>query len=111
MRVLTERGRFASRSAGAKATSPIERERVTMIGLACAFLEASRKKDLDLTCTHRFEAARPVFAGGSVLSGHAFASRQLFSGMPVASCSGGISALNETYQAGTSAVTTTLATT
>jgi acetoacetyl-CoA synthetase len=69
----------------------IERERVTMIGLAGAFLENSRKSGIDLTQTHRFDAARLVFAGGSVLSpeGHTFASRRLFPGVPVSSCSGG----------------------
>jgi acetoacetyl-CoA synthetase len=69
----------------------IDREQVTMIGLASAFLETSRKNRLDLTGTHRFEAARQVFAGGSVLSpeGHEFASHKLFPGVPVATCSGG----------------------
>lgn len=69
----------------------IERERVTLIGLAGAFLESSRKQEFDLRASHRFEAARLVFAGGSVLSpeGHLHAAEHLFPGIPVASCSGG----------------------
>jgi acetoacetyl-CoA synthetase len=69
----------------------IERERVTMVGVASAFLEASRKQELDLRPSHHFAAARLVFSGGSVLSpeGHAFASERLFPGVPIASCSGG----------------------
>ena len=69
----------------------IERERVTLIGLASALIEATRKQGFDLRTTHRFPAARLVFAGGSVLSpeGHRYASAQLFPGVPVVSCSGG----------------------
>jgi acetoacetyl-CoA synthetase len=69
----------------------IERERVSMIGLASAFLETSRRQGLDLRDSHRSGAGKLVFAGGSVLSpeGHRYASERLFPGVPVATCSGG----------------------
>jgi acetoacetyl-CoA synthetase len=69
----------------------IEREGVTLVGLAGAHLESARKSTVDLRASHRFSAAKLVFAGGSVLSaeGHRFASEQLFANVPIASCSGG----------------------
>jgi acetoacetyl-CoA synthetase len=69
----------------------IERERVTLVGLAGAHLESARKGGVDLRASHHFSAAKLVFAGGSVLSaeGHRFASEQLFPNVPIASCSGG----------------------
>jgi acetoacetyl-CoA synthetase len=69
----------------------IEEEQVSLVGLASAFLESSRKQAMDLRQSHRFSKAKLVFAGGSVLSaeGHEHASKRLFPGVPVASCSGG----------------------
>src|ERR1700685_2704983 len=69
----------------------IQQERVTMVGIASALMEAHRKLGLDLRASHRFDAARLVFSGGSVLSaeGHRHAAEIIFPGTPVASCSGG----------------------
>lgn len=69
----------------------IERERVTMVGLAGAFLEGCRKADLELRGHHRFEHVDLVFSGGSILSeeGFHFAHERLFPGRPIYSCSGG----------------------
>jgi acetoacetyl-CoA synthetase len=69
----------------------IESERVTLIGLASALIEATRKQGLDLRHGHHFPAARLVFAGGSVLTpeGHRYAHERLIPGVPVVSCSGG----------------------
>jgi acetoacetyl-CoA synthetase len=69
----------------------IDRERVTLVGLAGAHLESARKGAVDLRTSHDFSATRLVFAGGSVLSaeGHHFASEHLFPNVPIASCSGG----------------------
>jgi len=69
----------------------IERERVTMVGLAGAFIESCRKAGLDLRRSHSFGSVDMVFSGGSVLSadGFHFAHERLFPGTPVYSCSGG----------------------
>ena len=47
----------------------IERERVTMVGLASAFIEGIRKLGIDLRKSHNFEHVDMIFAGGSILSG------------------------------------------
>jgi len=69
----------------------IARERVTMVGLAGAFIENCRKTGLDLRRSHSFSSVDMVFAGGSILSadGFHFAHERLFPGTPVYSCSGG----------------------
>jgi acetoacetyl-CoA synthetase len=69
----------------------IVRERITMVGLASAFIETARKSGLDLRSSHNFDCVDMIFAGGSVLSaeGFQFAHERLFPGKPVYSCSGG----------------------
>lgn len=69
----------------------IQREQVTMVGLASAFIEGQRKSGTDLRGSHDFSAVDMVFAGGSVLSeeGFRFMSERVMPGKPVYSCSGG----------------------
>jgi acetoacetyl-CoA synthetase len=69
----------------------IEREQVTMVGLASAFIEGVRKGVMDLRTSHRFDAVDMIFAGGSVLSAEAFRfmSTHIMPGKPLYSCSGG----------------------
>lgn len=69
----------------------ISRERVTMVGLAGAFIENCRKTRLDLRHSHSCEHVDMIFSGGSILSeeGFHFAHEKLFPGKPVYSCSGG----------------------
>jgi len=69
----------------------IERERISMVGLAGAFIEGQRKEGIDLRSSHRFESVDTIFAGGSVLSaeGFQFMNERVAPGKPVYSCSGG----------------------
>jgi acetoacetyl-CoA synthetase len=69
----------------------IERERVTMVGLASAFVEGVRKAHLDLRRSHEFAHVDMIFAGGSVLSSDAtrFMNERIMPGKPLYSCSGG----------------------